>query len=221
MIRVPRWAGAIALAGVIGTGLAACGGPSTTTTASSTTTTGPTSTGAPNPTLPANPTVLAQTGDAAQHHPVDGIACQTTEKLLFHIHAHLAVFVNGRQRYIPYGIGIGPPLEGSSSGGVTGGPFVDSGSCFAWLHTHDMSGIIHIESPVVRTFTLGNFFDIWGQPLGNDQVGPAKGPVKAFLNGKPYAGAVRSIPLSAHNLIQLDVGTPSVAPQPFSFPPGL
>ncbi len=217
MVKAPRWARATVLASAIAIGLSACGGTSTT---SSTTTTASTSTGAPNPTLPASPTVLAPAGDAAKHHPVDGISCQITEKLLFHIHAHLAVFVNGQQRYIPYGIGIGPPLELSPTGGVTGGPFVVGGSCFSWLHTHDMSGIIHIESPVVRTYTLGNFFDIWGEPLGPDQVGPAKGPVRAFLNGKPYTGAVRSIPLSAHNVIQLDVGAPAVAPQPFSFPAG-
>jgi len=40
-----------------------------------------------------------------------------------------------------------------------------------WLHTHAADGIIHTESPVERTYTLGDFFDIWGQPLGRHQVG--------------------------------------------------
>ena len=43
------------------------------------------------------------------------------------------------------------------------------GNCLYWLHTHQPDGIIHIEAPVERTFTLGNFFDIWRQPLGPDQ----------------------------------------------------
>ncbi|HEX9235017.1 MAG TPA: hypothetical protein VF972_01920 [Actinomycetota bacterium] len=30
------------------------------------------------------------------------------------------------------------------------------------IHTHDATGIIHIESPTPRTFTLGEFFDVWG-----------------------------------------------------------
>jgi hypothetical protein len=30
------------------------------------------------------------------------------------------------------------------------------------LHTHDTTGLIHIESTDIRTFTLGQFFDVWG-----------------------------------------------------------
>ena len=63
---------------------------------------------------------------------------------------------------LPFLAGIAPPL-----GGVRTpiGVFVTSGSCFSWLHTHASDGIIHIESPVKRTFTLGDFFDLWSQPL--------------------------------------------------------
>lgn len=201
---------------VLGAGLAAC--------SSTTPTTNPTSSSTPaatNATLPANPDLLAAAGDTAQHHPVDDISCQASEQVLFHIHAHLAVLVNGRQRYLPYGVGIGPPLQLQPNAGETGGPFVVGGSCFSWLHTHDESGIIHIESPIKRTYTLGNFFDIWGQPLGADQVGAARGTVHAFVDGKPFAANPRSIPLDAHAVIQLDVGSPVVAPEPFTFPPGL
>jgi hypothetical protein len=60
-------------------------------------------------------------------------------------------------------------------------PFIAAGSCFAWLHTHSADGIIHTESPVTRTFTLGEFFDVWGQPLSSRQVGPAHRPVTALL----------------------------------------
>jgi hypothetical protein len=31
------------------------------------------------------------------------------------------------------------------------------------MHTHDESGVIHIESAVARNYTLGEFFDIWGK----------------------------------------------------------
>jgi hypothetical protein len=138
--------------------------------------------------------------------------------VLFHIHAHLAIYVNGKARSIPEGIGIPPPRQEDQS---TEGPFVVSGKCFYWLHAHTDDGIIHIESPVQRTYTLGNYFDIWGEQLSATHVGPATGTVYAYVNGKPYTGDVRSIPLEVHALIQLDVGTNTPGPQPFTFPPGL
>jgi hypothetical protein len=124
----------------------------------------------------------------------------------------------GPARLIPYGIGIGKPLQGENT---TVGPFVTSGGCFAWLHTHTNDGIIHIESPVQRTFTLGNFFDVWDQPLGPDQVGPAHGHVTVFVNHELYAGNPRNIPLLPQAQIQLDVGSPVIAPETIKFPPGL
>ena len=160
------------------------------------------------------PPVLAPAADEAEFFPVDGISCETSEQLLFHIHAHLDIFVDGGQELVAAGIGIGPPLTYDSTGFVTGG------SCFSWLHTHDTSGIIHIESPIQRTYTLGNFFDIWGLPLSSAEVGPATGPVSAFLNGAPFTGDLTTIPLDAYNVIQLDVGTPVVAAQPYTFPAG-
>ena len=158
--------------------------------------------------------MLAPAGDEAQAGPVDGITCDTNEQLLFHIHAHLVMYVDGEQKLVPAGVGIGPPLQ-QENGVVFGG------ACFSWLHTHDTSGIIHIESPVQRTFTLGNFFDIWGQPLSAVQVGPAQGAVTAYLNGQPAVGDPSAIPLDAHNVIQLDVGSPLVGPQPYTFSVGL
>lgn len=148
---------------------------------------------------------------------IDGITCDTSEHALFHIHAHLAVYANGAAQPVPYGIGIAPPLSIQQN---TDGPFVTGGSCLYWLHTHTGDGIIHIESPVQRTFTLGDFYDIWGQPLSATQVGGAKGAVIASINGQRYSGDPRSIPLIAHAVIQLDVGQ-DVAPQPYTFAQGL
>lgn len=165
--------------------------------------------------IPANAPPLADPASkATRTKSVDGIKCQATEKVLFHIHAHLTVFVNGSARLVPYGIGIGPPLSGQNT---PLGAFVTSGTCFSWLHTHVSDGIIHIESPIQRVFTLGDFFDIWGQALSSSQVGPARGRVVAFFNGKVYAGNPREIPLLKHAQIQLDVGTPLIAPASITF----
>jgi hypothetical protein len=156
--------------------------------------------GVPIPQVP----ILAQPRSLHLGQVVDGIKCENAEKVAFHIHAHLAIFVNGKQRQVPYGIGIGPPLRGQR---FPAGAFVTSGSCFAWLHTHTGDGIIHMEAPKPFTFTLGEFFDLWGQKLTSTQVGPAHGKVTALVNDRVVHGDPRAIVLKAHELIQLDVGT--------------
>jgi hypothetical protein len=156
---------------------------------------------------------LAGLATAATGQPVDQISCQTGEQTLFHIHAHLAIFVNGKARQVPAAIGV----PGAQAQQTPNGPFIASGTCFYWLHTHAADGIIHIGSPVQRTYTLGEFFDEWGQPVGPAQVGPATGRVVALYNGQVYRGNPRDIPLPAHAQIQLDVGTPLIAPQPTTF----
>jgi hypothetical protein len=150
---------------------------------------------------------LASNASSATGSVVDGIQCNAGEKLIYHVHTHLTVFVNGIARQIPYGLGISPPRHVTYT---TQGPYVDAGTCFYWLHTHAADGIIHIESPLRRVYTLGNFFDIWGQPLSSNQVGPAKGKVTALYNGKLYTGNPRNIPLGSHTEIELDVGTPLI-----------
>jgi len=165
-----------------------------------------------------SPTRLADTVGQAQGQAVDGISCDTSEQVVYHIHAHLAVYTNGRPRIIPEGIGIVPPTQTVQT---SAGPFVVSGRCFYWLHSHTADGIIHVESPSQRVYTLGNYFDIWNQPLSATQVGPAHGTVTAYVDGQPFTGDPRSIPLNAHAVIQLDVGSTSPPPQPFTFPAGL
>ena len=128
--------------------------------------------------------LLAPVTGEASGGVVDGIGAGG-EQVAFHIHAHLAVFVNGRRRTIPYGIGVVPPLRLKAT---ADGPFVADGAAFYWLHTHDTSGVIHVESPVLRSYTLGEFFDIWGEPLGTTQVGPDRGRVTALVDGTPFGG---------------------------------
>jgi len=157
---------------------------------------------------------LATLINAATGQTIDGIQCQTGEQTQVHVHTHLTVFVNGQARVIPYGIGI----PGAQAQSTAQGPFVSTGSCFYWLHVHANDGIIHVESPSTNdTYTLGQVFDEWGQPLSSTQVGPATGKVTVFFTspGKAsgiYTGDPRNLPLGDHYEIQLDVGTPIVAP---------
>jgi hypothetical protein len=71
--------------------------------------------------------------------------------LALHIHPHLTILVNGSPVTVPAGIGI-----------KAGGDLP--------LHTHDASGTIHIDSPAARTFTLADFFAVWGRALSSRQV---------------------------------------------------
>jgi hypothetical protein len=160
--------------------------------------------------------LLAPVSGGASGEVVDGIG-SGDEQVAFHLHAHLRVFANGQRRTIPYGIGVVPPLRLTQT---ADGPFVADGAAFYWLHTHDTSGVIHVESPVLRSYSLGEFFDLWGEPLGRAQVGADRGRVTALVDGTPFGGDPRDIRLGRHTVIQLDVG--AVVPfQRYIFPAGL
>jgi len=135
---------------------------------------------------------------------VNGIQCGSKEELAYHIHAHLTVFDNGQARSVPGGIGI----PGSQVVQTTEGPVASGGQCIYWLHTHAPDGVIHIESPTQRIYSLCDFFDEWHQPLSATQVGDVKGKVSAIVNGKPWTKSIRAIPLDSHQVIQLNVGSP-------------
>jgi hypothetical protein len=150
-------------------------------------------------------TVLTSASSAASGQTVDGIKCESTEQVAYHIHAHLAVFVNGSPRPIPLGIGVVSPQVSQG--------FAQASKCYYWLHTHVQDGVIHIESPTKAKYTLQNFFDEWHQPLSASQVAGAKGTVTAYLNGNKVTGDPGAIQLTSHAVIQLDVGSPSVPPR--------
>lgn len=157
-----------------------------------------------------------QVSTAGRLPMINGISCDALESTVVHIHVHLAIFVNGEEQQIPYGIGIGQPWDISDS---DEGPFVDNGSCFYWIHTHTGDGVVHIESPVRRRFTLGDFFAIWQLPLSASQVGAAHGQVITYINGQRDPTNPPDVPLVPHARIQLDVGG-DVPPYQFDFPPG-
>ncbi len=144
---------------------------------------------------------------------VSGIPCGT-DTVGYHVHAHLSLFVQGEQLAIPIAIGTVDPI-------ITNGPrFVVAARCFYWLHTHDASGVVHVEAPAAREFTLGQFFDVWGEPLSATNVAGYEGALTVYVNGARYTGDPRAIPLDAHAQITLEVGTPVVAPPTYTFPAG-
>lgn len=156
---------------------------------------------------------LLAPASTTQTAPVHGITCGASEQLAYHIHVHLQVYVDGAPRALPGGVGIpGSAVEASSEGPVAAG-----GSCLYWLHTHAPDGVVHIESPTRRLYTLGDFFAVWHQPLTSAQVAGAPGQVTALVDGRRWSGAPSAIPLHPHEAIQLDVGHPTPPFHPVSW----
>jgi hypothetical protein len=149
---------------------------------------------------------LAPASTTTPGTPVDGIKCPQREQLVYHIHAHLQIYVDGQPRQLPGGIGIIEPVPEPTQYGV----LYAASRCYYWLHAHTADGVIHVESPFSAVYTLGEFFDEWRQPLSSDQVAGAHGPVTALVNGKRWTKSPRAIRLLPHAVIQLEVGKPLV-----------
>lgn len=209
---------------VVSAALAGCGssGPPTTPVTFSVTTTTPTVTvPAPTATSYIGPEdvpietgpFLAPPTTTELGSLVDNIQCEPLEQFAYVDYAHLQVFVNGKSYALPGGIGLVGPKANQTANGF----FYSPQTCFYWLHTRAADGIIQVKSPVPRKFTLGEFFSIWNQPLNSTNVAGHQGPVSAMVNGKPWTGAPGSIPLTEHAVIQLNVGTPVAATQPFDW----
>jgi hypothetical protein len=125
----------------------------------------------------------------------------TAEGVALHTHQHLDIYVNGKSVAIPSGIGTNP-----SRGFISD------------IHTHDTTGIIHVESPRVQTFTLGQFFDIWGVRFTSQSIGgyteQGDKVLNVYVNGVLYDGDPRELALSPHQQIVITYGTDSKLPNP-------
>jgi len=144
-----------------------------------------------------------------------GLQPETHETLVFHVHAHLDVFVNGDPVQVPAGIGINisdPAVKhgpGPSYGGIS--PPCNQ-VCISPLHTHDTSGILHTEAATPTPNKLGEFFIEWHVNLSDlPCVGGYCEPqssVQIFVNGKKYNGDPRLIELTDHKEIAIVIGSP-------------
>jgi hypothetical protein len=131
--------------------------------------------------------------------PIDGIRCDTMEGAVEHIHSHLQIFNRGHAVEVPAQIGI-----------------MQIAGCLYWLHTHAGDGIIHIEAPTARTFTLGQFFDVWGEALSRTQASSVRAPhgrtLRVTVNGRPWTRDPRAIPLRDREEIVIQNGPPYARP---------
>lgn len=127
----------------------------------------------------------------------------------FHIHARLRIFINGKPVPVPALIGIDP-----------------QGRFLAPLHTHDASGIVHVESQRPYPFTLGQFFTIWGVRFTDTRIAGYANHgaqrLRVFVNGRPVAHPAGRV-LRAHDRIVVGYGPPRSFPTTdhTPFPPRL
>jgi hypothetical protein len=161
---------------------------------------------------------------AAADLPVDGVQCLGSESLAYHIHAHLSLYQDGKPVTLPAYIGI--PVASNIPGG----------SCFYWLHVHDTTGVVHVESPTTQNYTLGQFLNVWQRTAQLDAQGGAASPVSdAFVRslraaspgdvhvyvGDQAVSDYASIALTPHELITIEIGAPIQPPTTsYTFPAG-
>ncbi len=109
---------------------------------------------------------------------------------VLHVHPYLSIVIDGSDVAIPADIGI-----------------INGGGCLEPVHTHDASGIIHIEAPNTGTaYTLGQFFQIWKGTYGSVSINGVNHPIE--FNSTDILGFKAD---QGHQVILLVDGKPSSA----------
>jgi hypothetical protein len=153
------------------------------------------------------------TTSGGQGKLVDGIGCDKHMSSTIHLHIHLDIFdANGNHLQMPWAIGIVAPWGFKHR---PAGQYVETGTCFYDLHSHDRDGVIHYESTDHTGLTLGSFFDVWGMPLSTTNVAGLTGTVWVMYGTQEpkhmtWSNAVdpRTIPLVEHEYIELAIDNP-------------
>jgi hypothetical protein len=166
-------------------------------------------TGSTAPVLAANATMIGtspgiaptwadgSTASGGNGTPVGGVGCLVNED--YHIHSHLTIIKDGVTQRIPQHIGLG--------------------GCAYELHTHDYSGMIHVETSTAKKFTLGQFFAVWGEPLSRTNVAGLSGASARFFISDAdvlteYTDDPNSIELVNHRSIYIVIGAvPATLPR--------
>ncbi len=166
---------------------------------------------------------IGDTPTGGQGQPVDGITCDPTSSNNYHVHFYVGLWVNGNQVAIPAGLGMQNPAAPQNG-------FINTASCFYHIHTHDASGLIHVEDPnpanipiTQSLFTVKNLFDEWGITVNANQFGPYTGPVRVFTSGQIYRGGAtgqitpasdltffgtdpNAVPIYSYEIVDIEVG---------------
>jgi len=141
--------------------------------------------------------------------PVDGVYCDQLEHVnSYHIHVHLTIWLNGSQVTVPAQTGIASDT-----------------SCYYWLHTHDTTGVVHIEAPATASLNLQQFLDIWRKgfsTLGYQNQLVSSTGWTVWVDGKQISGGFSKVAFQPHMVITIAYNSPNVKPDTvYNFAAGL
>ena len=117
-----------------------------------------------------------------------------------HHHIRLWIYVDGQPVVVPANIGLSPQAASP-------------------LHTHDETGLVHVESadPDFQP-VLAQFMDVWGlyftQTCLGDACNDGDRQLRVFLNGQAYTGDPTLLPLTDLEALVITMGTPDQLPDP-------
>lgn len=145
--------------------------------------------------------------------PIGAFRCRTTGA---RFGVHVELFARARVVIVPAGIGVARPF-------ARDGAFVRPRGCTYPVRTLDPTGVVEVERRGAHT--LGDLFRVWGQPLSPTRLAgfrtPARHPVRAYVAGRRWQGALRAVPLRRHAAIALELGRYIRPHRLFLFRPGL
>ena len=125
-----------------------------------------------------------------------GLPTGSSEK--FHIHALLSIYNQGLYVPVPANVGIDERHHVETT-----------------IHTHDNTGIIHMEAPRPYRYTLGDLFAIWGVRFGAGTLGALQDDgssrVRVYVNGKLITDPARHVMANGEN-IAIGYGTTNSFP---------
>jgi hypothetical protein len=137
-----------------------------------------------------------ETAHMAQRVRILGLPEPGKEK--FHIHAQVRVYVDGLLVPLPANMGFRP-----------------SQHILSGLHTHDRSGVIHLEADKPFKATLGDVFYLWGVRLAANELGGLRNDgdnrVRAYVNGRPIADPAAHVLRKDDNIV-VAYGKPGTFP---------
>jgi hypothetical protein len=119
---------------------------------------------------------------------------------IYHVHAQLKVYANGKQLKVPNNIGV------------------EEGSGFhSSLHTHDEKGTVHMEAVEPYPFTPEQFFTVWGVKFTRTQLGAFR--IGNGLLLEAYANGEKIDPtkygMKQGDAVVVAFGKPGSAPKTF------
>jgi hypothetical protein len=155
-----------------------------------------------------------QGGHGPVGQPIDQAGCDVSMSNNYHIHVFVGLYVNGSEYALPTGVGAADPKSPANNTQY-------ATQCWYYTHTHDETGVIHIEDPNLGTldspptdshYTIKTFFDVWGITVNSFQFGQFQGPVEVFTSGQQYRGGGGSNSYIAESTLQPWYGDPNAIP---------